>query len=364
MTTRIVFVFCRVLIWVLLLTPQYGKLGAQEFWELVPTHTEASFRGLAPIDRSTAFVCGSQATLMRTVDAGKTWTRCLIEGLESKTELRSIHAWSADELIVATAGVPCRIYYSKDAGKTWTIVYENTHPDAFIDALRFWEDQKGFAFGDPIDGKLLALASDDRGQTWRESAKNGYTLQAGEAGFAASNSSLMVFGSESIWIGLGGVEGFASVLMSNDRGANWSRSVVQAIPSNKSSGIFSLAIDSIGQVVAVGGDYMQAVGDQGNVAIFDPLSKGWRKPTGQAPRGFRSGVVCLKNNIRFIGSSTKSPGGAMVRWICAGLSGCDASVDGEDWFALSDVPFHALAVAGDGSIWACGSQGKVGLHTP
>ncbi|MFM7930267.1 MAG: WD40/YVTN/BNR-like repeat-containing protein [Pirellula sp.] len=344
--------------------PLGSKLVAQDFWELIPTHTEASFRGLAPIDRSTAFVCGSQATLMRTVDAGRTWTRCLIEGLESKTELRSIHAWSADELVVATAGVPCRIYHSKDAGKTWTIVYENTHPDAFLDAIRFWDDQKGFAFGDPIDGKLLALASDDRGQTWRESAKEGFKLQSGEAGFAASNSSLLVFGSESVWIGLGGAEGSASVLMSNDHGANWSRSIVKAIPSNKSSGVFSLAIDSLGQVVAVGGDYMQALGDQGNVAIFDPVSKDWRKPTGQAPRGFRSGVVCLKNNIRFSGSGAKSPDGAVVRWICAGLSGCDASSDGEDWFALSDVPFHALAVAGDGSIWACGSQGKVGLHTP
>ncbi|MFN6301151.1 MAG: WD40/YVTN/BNR-like repeat-containing protein [Planctomycetota bacterium] len=344
--------------------PQYRKLVAQEFWELVPTHSEASFRGLAPIDRSTAFVCGSQATLMRTVDAGKTWTRCLIEGLESKTELRSIHAWSADELIVATAGVPCRIYYSKDAGKTWTIVYENTHPDAFLDALRFWDDQKGFAFGDPIDGKLLALASDDRGQTWRESAKEGFPLQEGEAGFAASNSSLMVFGPESSWIGLGGAEGFASVLMSNDRGANWNRSSVKTIPSNKSSGIFSLARSPLGQVVAVGGDYQQALGDQGNVAVFDTESKLWRESKGQKPHGFRSSVVYLNKNIRVERTSPRGPQQVVVRWICAGLSGCDASADGEDWFGLSDQAFHAMAVASDGSIWACGSQGKVGLHTP
>jgi photosystem II stability/assembly factor-like uncharacterized protein len=357
-------VFVCAATWFLYLTAQAANLMAQDFWELVPTRTEASLRGLAPIDQSTAWVCGSQATLMRTVDAGKTWTRCLIEGLDSKAELRSIHAWSADEVLVATAGAPCRIYYSKDAGETWKIVYVNTHPDAFIDALRFWDDQKGFAFGDPIDGKLLSLVSDDRGQTWRDSSKDGFKLQEGQAGFAASNSSLMVFKPNSVWIGLGGAEASAQVLASDDAGATWNRSSVEAIPSNKSSGIFSLARGSSGQIIAVGGDYKQALGDQGNVAIFDPASKLWRKPMGQPPRGFRSSVVCLSNTIRWNRTDPKLAPGASIRWISAGLSGCDASSDGEDWFALSDQPFHALAVAGDGSIWACGSQGRVGLHAP
>ncbi|MFY7893786.1 MAG: oxidoreductase, partial [Pirellula sp.] len=93
-------VFVCAATWFLYLTAQAANLMAQDFWELVPTRTEASLRGLAPIDQSTAWVCGSQATLMRTVDAGKTWTRCLIEGLDSKAELRSIHAWSADEVLV------------------------------------------------------------------------------------------------------------------------------------------------------------------------------------------------------------------------------------------------------------------------
>jgi hypothetical protein len=152
--------------------------------------------------------------------------------------------------------------------------------------------------------------------------------------------------------------------MSNDRGANWNRSSVKTIPSNKSSGIFSLARSPLGQVVAVGGDYQQALGDQGNVAVFDTESKLWRESKGQKPHGFRSSVVYLNKNIRVERTSPRGPQQVVVRWICAGLSGCDASADGEDWFALSDQAFHAMAVASDGSIWACGSQGKVGLHTP
>jgi photosystem II stability/assembly factor-like uncharacterized protein len=149
---------------------------------------------------------------------------------------------------------------SKDAGRTWKIVYENEHPQAFIDGMKFWDDKRGFVFGDPIDERLMALRSDDRGQHWLSSAQQDYRLRPGEAGFAASNSSLMVFEPESVWIGLGGASGAAQVLISDDGGLNWIRSDVESIPGGKSSGIFSLARGAQGQVVAVGGDYMQADG--------------------------------------------------------------------------------------------------------
>ena len=328
----------------------------QEFWKLVPTGTDASLRGLSAIDQKTAWTCGSQGTLLGTIDGGQTWTRRGIEGLES-TELRSIHAWSADELVVATAGTPCRIYLSKDAGRTWKIVYENEHPQAFIDGMKFWDEKRGFVFGDPIDGKLMALRSDDRGQHWLSSAQQDYRLGPGEAGFAASNSSLMVFEPESVWIGLGGASGAAQVLISDDGGLNWTRSDVEPIPSGKSSGIFSLARGAQGQVVAVGGDYMQADGKTGNVALYDSVGRVWQRPRGKGPGGFRSSVIYLSQPIRIERSDQ-----GLVHWICAGPNGSEASADAQDWFALSDESFHALAVASDGSLWACGAKGRVGLH--
>jgi photosystem II stability/assembly factor-like uncharacterized protein len=327
-----------------------ANLSAQEspraFWNIFSTGTNASFRGLHAIDRSCVWACGSQGTVVRTVDGGATWTKHIIEGLE-QTELRSIHAWSPTELVVATAGTPCRIYRSNDAGASWSIVYENADPKAFIDGLRFWDDEHGFAFGDPLGNRLAAWITRDRGNTWQKPSDIALEMRDGEAGFAASNSSLLVFGDRSVWIGLGGTPGASQVLMSDDAGMTWRRSVVAPIPSGKSSGIFSLARSPVGKAIAVGGDYLQPERAEGNIAIYDPASDTWRHPRGRPPCGYRSSVVHCERADR------------EIRWIAVGPSGCDASGDGEDWQPLSDEPFHALSVGADGSVWASGSSGRI-----
>lgn len=334
---------------------------AEEFWKLAPTGTDASLRGLSPIDRSTAWACGSRSTLVRTIDGGATWTVHPIEGLET-TELRSIHAWSADELVVATAGSPCRIYRTSNAGRTWDIVYENRDPQAFIDGLRFVDPKEGFAFGDPIDSKLMALRSEDRGLTWQRSGVEDYRLEQQEAGFAASNSSLLVFRTKpaervSVWIGLGGAVGSAQILISSDAGMSWSRSGVGTIRSGKSAGIFSIAMSPEGRAVAVGGDYMEPESSLGNIGIYDSATGHWQAAQGQGPRGFRSSVVFLSEGLRI-----EHPRAALIHWICAGPSGCDFSEDGKTWYPLSEQAFHSLAVASDKSLWACGPGGRVGLR--
>jgi photosystem II stability/assembly factor-like uncharacterized protein len=332
----------------LALTSSMGS--AQEspsaFWKVQPTGTTASFRGLHALDRQHAWACGSQGTVVRTIDGGQTWTRHAIEGLE-QTELRSIHAWSTTELVVATAGTPCRIYLSDDAGTSWTIVFEDTDSRAFLDGLRFWDDERGFVFGDPLENRLMAWITRDRGRTWQKSSESPLAMRDGEAGFAASNSSLLVSGDRSVWIGLGGTPGASQVLMSDDAGLTWRRSVVAPIPSGKSSGIFSLARSADGKAIAVGGDYLQPERSEGNIAIYDPASDTWHLPRGRPPRGYRSSVVHCEGANR------------EIRWIAVGPSGCDASGDGEDWQPLSDEPFHALSVGADGSVWASGGSGRI-----
>lgn len=119
--------------------------------------------------------------------------------------------------------------------------------------------------------------------------------------------------------------------------------------ANASSGLFSLAIDpSTNTLIAVGGDYQKADLALGHIAINDrPMAKEtvWLAPSGSGPRGFRSAVVHS--------SKYKRP------WICVGPNGSDWSSDGNSWEPLSDVGFHALSVATDGTVWASGSEGRV-----
>lgn len=340
----------------------------QEPWSLRPTPSVSSLRGLSPVDQNTAWVCGSQTALFRTLDRGRTWTSHPIPELQpspsdAKTvELRSIHAFSQSTLIVATAGTPCRIYRTDDAGISWTRTFEHPSPDAFIDGLRFWNDSQGLAFGDPVDNQLMVLRTEDQGLTWKQSNSPSLNIEPGTAGFAASNSSLLVAHSSNqlyAWIGLGGREGPATVLFSIDSGNTFARRLVDLIPSHTSAGIFSLDIGPDGTIIAVGGDYKKPDLPNGNVAIFDPKSQQWRSPQQSPPRGFRSCVTYLPKPITI--DSNSGTNSSAAHWITVGPSGGEWSSNGDHWIPFSDQPLHSAQKASDGSLWACGPNGIVAV---
>lgn len=337
-----------------------AQFPLEPFWKVTDTRTQASFRGLHALDRFHAWACGSRGTVVRTIDGGESWTTHPIPGL-GDMELRSLHAWSAEKVVVATAGTPCRIYRTEDAGKQWEQVYENTHPNAFIDGMQFWSSDEGILFGDPLDGKLMTLATRDGGKTWTTTSAMPLSMLEGEAGFAASNSSLLVFQGRDAWIGLGGATGSSSVLMSRDKGNAWTRSNVSPIPSGKSSGIFSLARSTEDKVIAVGGDYLKPESDEGNIAILDPETTTWRAPRGNRPRGYRSSVIYCNAPVE-LGRSDANHVLITLQWLTVGPTGCDGSSDGEVWFPISDEPFHALSAAPDGSLWASGANGRIAVH--
>ena len=340
---------------------------SQDPWSLRQTPSVSSLRGLSPVDSNTAWVCGSQTALFRTVDRGRTWTSHPIPELQPQEnesqsiELRSLHAFSSSTLLVATAGTPCRIYRTQDAGVSWTRVFEHPSSAAFIDGLRFWNETDGIAFGDPVDNQLMVLRTIDQGCTWQSSGSPSLHIEPGIAGFAASNSSLLVDSSASqlqAWIGLGGREGLATILHSRDSGTSFSRSVVDPIPSHPSAGIFSLAISPDGTLIAVGGDYQKPDSINGNVAILDPKTQRWRSPRQASPRGFRS---CITYLMHPIAPDSTNPSTAQAHWITVGPTGGEWSSDGEHWNPLSDLPLHSVQTAPDGSLWACGPSGLVAV---
>ena len=326
-------------------------------WEMLATGSESSFRAIHALDADRAWVCGSQGTILRTVDAGKTWTRLMIPELQDaakgKLEFRSLHAWTEQEAIVATAGQPCAIYKTTDGGSRWERVYSNSNLNAFVDSMRFFDAQNGFAVGDPIDGIWMLLQTKDRGASWQSVASPGLKAKEGEAAFAASNSCLLVDSKDSFWFGTGG-SGPVGLVHRFDATPDLNRpmfatSEVTTMPSNASSGLFSLAIDSSQKkLIAVGGDYQQVDLARGHTAMNESLmakDQVWRAAIGSSPRGFRSAVVYA--------SKYKLP------WICVGPNGSDWSIDGSAWDGLSDIGFHALSVASDGTVWASGSAGRV-----
>lgn len=336
-------------------------LGQQ--WELMATSSQSSLRAIHALDSNRAWVSGSQGTLLRTIDSGRTWSRLeipqLAEASQGKLEFRSLHAWSDREAIVATAGQPCAIYKTVDGGHSWECVYSNSNPAAFVDSMKFFDAHNGFVVGDPIDGVWMLLHTSDGGKSWHDLARPALNAKEGEAAFAASNSGLLVDSKDSFWFGTGGSGPYGLVhrgtlLFDKNRSNESARLTISTtevpiMEANASSGLFSLAIDpSAKTLIAVGGDYQKTGVAAGHIAVnTNPMAKDqiWRAVSGQPPRGFRSAVVYASKYQR--------------PWICTGPNGSDWSADGDAWESLSEVGFHALSVANDGTVWASGSEGRV-----
>lgn len=324
-------------------------------WNRIETKTDASFRGLAVVDDQTFWVSGSNGTVLRSTDGGKTIENVSVPNADDR-DFRDIHAFDNRTAIVMNAGSPGVLYRTTDAGKNWTRVYNDTRKEIFFDAMDFWDAQRGVAFGDPIDGRMVIIVTADGGKTWKEIDRNLQPeLKKGEAGFAASGSCLVADGKQSILIATGShVEGESNetsrILLSRDLGKQWS-SMDVPIMRNQSSGIFSLAIVNREKtMIAVGGDYLKPGATSDNCAISLDAGRTWQAVKKNPPNGFRSAVATAKL-------------GNTVLVIAAGTNGIDLSLDlGKTWKPVSKISTNAIAFAPGGQrVYSVGPKGSVAI---
>lgn len=305
--------------------------------------TTDSLRGLAVVDAQTAWIGAPDGQVLRTVDGGDTWTLTRIPGAEG-LDLRSIHAFDGERALFGTAGQPARLYLTRDGGASFQTVWEDASGQAFFDGMDFWNDRYGIAFSDPVDGHFLILLTGDGGQTWRAAEDTPEALE-GEAGFAASDSTIGLTPSGCAFIGTGGAE-TARMLRSCDFGESWSVTDTPLAAGRESAGIFS--IDATGErIVAVGGDFADQESAAGNFAWSDDGGNSWDGAL-EPPHGYRSAVTHLPGHPDTL--------------IATGPSGTDISRNsGEIWVNWTVLEgHHALAFAPDGTAgWAVGPDGRI-----
>lgn len=350
----------------LVLTQVPGKLLATDsvLWELAQQWQpcQASLRAVHAFDSQHVWIGGSEGTIFATEDGGVNWRNVSPVGY-AKSEFRSLWSLGPRTAVAATAGQPAVILRTEDGGDSWREVFQSNAEEAFFDGLRFCDPLRGMAFSDPVNGRLLIVRTIDGGKSWQPIAADQIpAADPAEAGFAASNSSLTLFtkvpsqGDEIappvvVWIGLGGArDGASRLFRSQDFGDTWHFSLVDPIGRNSSSGIFAVALMNAQRGVAVGGDYKRESAAQSHIAITEDGGRHWRLPKGTTPSGFRSGLVYVRD----------------VGFVCVGPSGCEASVDGEAWTALSDIGYHAIIADDVRGLWCVGSTGRVAhfTHSP
>lgn len=320
-------------------------------WEIQDSHTSANLRGIHSVDVSVAWASGASGTVLRTVN-GTLWEKCAVPPNGDQLDFRGIWAWDANNAMIMSAGPgeQSRIYKTTDGCAHWTEEVRNHEKDGFWDAVVFQEqeyglrgDQKtGVLIGDPIHGRFDAEVTQS-GQGWFSDG-DVCAARPDEAAFAASNSSVFVFGPHRYIIGTGGKGGprvlTSPLLAFRDGNKGCREAAVPLAGGTDTSGVFSIVFRDLKHGLAAGGDYKKPSESSGTAAWT--ADGGWHwTAASRPPHGYRSSVAWVPD---------------IKAWIAAGTNGSDFSRDdGKTWQPLDDGNWNALSLP-----YVVGPGGRIG----
>lgn len=319
-------------------------------WQTLPVPTQASFRGLSTVDDNIVWASGTEGTVLRTTDGGKTWTKLKVPKAED-LDFRGIRAFDDKAAVLMSSGPAekgqARVYRTTDGGKTWTQVLEEKTKGAFFDAIAFWDAKHGILLGDPVEGHFMIYTTQDAGETWQRVAPEKLPAALpNEGAFAASNSCLAVEGTTNAWFATGGAS-FARVFRSTNGGKSWTVYNTSIHPSNASAGIFSLVFQGALHGMAVGGDYQKPDAVFPNPLVANDGGRVWHG-IGPPQGRFLSSIVVAPSAGRLPGT-----------FYAAGPSGIYSLSSFGQWVQHSDLNVNVIAFPSAKSGWAAGPKGLI-----
>ncbi len=333
--------------------------SASAQWQTQESTTSANLRGIHSLhgkDGKVAWASGSDGTVLRTEDGGANWQHCAIPPAAEKLDFRAIWAWDSFTAMVMSAGPgdQSRLYKTTDACAHWTEQTRNSEKEGFWDGFAFQtqdfgflgDDETGVLIGDPVRGRFYAEVM-LLGHGWFIDDAS-CPARPDESAFAASNSSVFVFGSRRYIIGTGGKGGpralLSPLLAYRDSNKGCLEVSVPMASGTDSAGIFSIAFRDANHGLAVGGDYKQPDVSSGTAAFTSDGGRHWTAAP-NPPRGYRSSVAWS--------SSAKA-------WIAAGTNGSDVSYDdGKTWRPLDDGNWNAISLP-----YIVGPRGRIAKLKP
>ncbi|MES2220683.1 MAG: hypothetical protein V4587_06925 [Acidobacteriota bacterium] len=344
---------------------------ARAQWQMEPSVTTASLRGIHAVTADIAWASGTGGTVVRTLDGGQHWKSCAVPEGAEKLDFRSVWAWDGDHAMVMSSGPgsESKLYSTHDGCRTWTLVFTNPDADGFWDALQFDGTRFGVILGDPVQGSFTMYVTYDGGGQWtRQVNPCLHTMDPEQGAFAASNQSLAIVPlqdansapgtgtNHQIWFGTSGgwLYGFELAPLElisapADNSAANDCVHVRALPlgSKDSAGIFAVEFHDTTNGVVVGGDYAQSA-NASATAGFTTNGVRWQVAS-HTPAGYRSTVAWNPTD---------------ASWIAAGSSGSDISRDnGNTWHSLDHGNWNAMSlpfvVGPDGRIARLVSWGQL-----
>jgi len=317
--------------------------GQKLLFEKLEINLKSSFRGLDVVNKEVIWVSGTQGTVLKTTDSGKTWENVSVPN-RTETDFRDIEGFDKNTAIVMGISTPARFYKTENGGATWDLVYFDETEDVFFDGMSFWNRKNGIAFSDPIDGEHHLIRTEDGGESWQKIPSTGIPNKLEyEYGFAASGTGIPVYGRKNVWLGMGGIK--SRVFKSNDSGLNWIPVETPIANGGQSTGIYSLAFKNKKVGVAVGGDYTDQY-IKNTMSYTEDGGLTWHLPKNQTNQ-YRECVAYYRGNI----------------FIAVGPSGFDITKDnGKNWASENREIRDLTAIAfakGSSTGFSVGKEGKI-----
>jgi photosystem II stability/assembly factor-like uncharacterized protein len=295
------------------------------------------------VDANVAWASGSNGTVLKTRDGGKSWVRITVPET-ANLDFRGVQAFDGvyAALMSSGEGVASTVYRNEGDGAVWKIWYINHDAKGFFDAIALPSPKRFAVLGDPVGDTFQFITADQAGGVYTHVHMP--KALAGEGAFAASNTSL-VFRGKRVWFATGGPSG-ARVFRSDDGGENWSVSNTPVRADGEGAGIFSLAFADDNTGVAVGGSFKNPKENAHNIALTADGGATWTEPpSGTPPRGYRSAVAWLPQH---------------KLWITTGPTGSELSRNGgRNWIPFDDGSFNAIGVGPDDVCYAVGAKGRI-----
>ena len=288
----------------------------------------SSIRALQVVNDSTVWFAGSKGVFGYTTNNGKNWKIDSLKNDTSTIHFRSI-AVTETAVFLLSIESPAILYKTSDNGKTWKIVYTETHPKVFYDAMAFWNNKEGIAMGDPTDSCLSIIQTKDGGESWKKTECNQLPkIHEGEAAFAASNSNIDLY-ENNVWIVSGGSK--ARVFHSADKGQIWSVYETPIVQGKTMTGIYSVDFFDDKNGIIFGGNWKKQEQNTSNKAITSDGGKTWQLIADGKNPGYRSCIKYIPN----------SNGNEMI---ATGSKGVSYSKDkGKTWKELSTEGFYTIS---------------------
>lgn len=239
----------------------------------------------------------------------------------SQIEFRSI-AQTSHSVFILSVGNPALLYKINKHDLSYKLVYQENHEKVFYDAIRFIDNQKGIAIGDPTADTFSIITTVDGGENWNKLSNNDLPkLADGEAAFAASNTNIGLKGNR-IFLVSGGFK--SRVFVSDDFCQTWKVYETPIIQGQAMTGIFSADFlnEKIG--IIVGGNYEVQSDNNKNKAITFNGGQTWKLIGNNQGFGYASCVQFFPHS-----------NGKKI--ISVGTTGIYSSFDqGDNWEKVAD----------------------------